>query len=267
VNDSKATNADATACALSSYGDIYWILGGQAKEGGVAPLTAYFDRIRHAFLIGEATDLFAGQLEGKLAYSRCGDLKSALDAAYRRARSGRARRCGRACCRRPALRGSVASYEARGDAFRRHGACLAGRAEFGEGGVIQVSARRPQRHRAMVVDRRSLVARAILAIMAFGVMLTLAASPPAAERNRRRFLPVRQAPVHFPAMRWRHAGHLAGEPAPCPAAGSTCLCWQRRAAAATFVIRHRDQRRAPLDLSARPVRACNRRNSSSRVSP
>ena len=38
VNDSKATNADATARALSSYRDIYWILGGQAKEGGVAPL-------------------------------------------------------------------------------------------------------------------------------------------------------------------------------------------------------------------------------------
>ncbi len=34
INDSKATNADATARALSSYDDIYWILGGQAKEGG-----------------------------------------------------------------------------------------------------------------------------------------------------------------------------------------------------------------------------------------
>ncbi len=32
INDSKATNADATARALSSYRDIYWILGGQAKE-------------------------------------------------------------------------------------------------------------------------------------------------------------------------------------------------------------------------------------------
>jgi len=70
INDSKATNADATAHALSSYRDIYWILGGQAKEGGVAPLARYFDRIRHAFLIGEAADLFAGQLDGKVPYSR-----------------------------------------------------------------------------------------------------------------------------------------------------------------------------------------------------
>jgi UDP-N-acetylmuramoylalanine--D-glutamate ligase len=46
VNDSKATNADATARALSSYDNIYWIIGGQAKEGGVAPLEPCFDRVR-----------------------------------------------------------------------------------------------------------------------------------------------------------------------------------------------------------------------------
>ena len=51
----------------------------------MAPLAPWFERIRHAFLIGEATELFAGQLEGKIAYSRCGDLKSALDAAHARA--------------------------------------------------------------------------------------------------------------------------------------------------------------------------------------
>ncbi len=38
VNDSKATNADAAAKALVCYDDIYWIAGGQAKEGGIASL-------------------------------------------------------------------------------------------------------------------------------------------------------------------------------------------------------------------------------------
>ena len=84
INDSKATNADAAARALSSYRNIYWIIGGQAKEGGVAPLAPYFDRIKHAFLIGEATELFAGQLDGKLPFDRCGDLQSALDVAERK---------------------------------------------------------------------------------------------------------------------------------------------------------------------------------------
>jgi UDP-N-acetylmuramoylalanine--D-glutamate ligase (EC 6.3.2.9) len=36
VNDSKATNADAAAKALSSYDTIYWIAGGKPKSGGIA---------------------------------------------------------------------------------------------------------------------------------------------------------------------------------------------------------------------------------------
>jgi UDP-N-acetylmuramoylalanine--D-glutamate ligase len=118
VNDSKATNADATARALSSYDDIYWILGGQAKEGGIAPLAPWFKRIRHAFLIGEATELFAGQLDGKLAYSRCGDLKSALDAAHERA--GREAKGPAVVLLSPACASwdQWDSYEHRGDAFR-----------------------------------------------------------------------------------------------------------------------------------------------------
>lgn len=130
VNDSKATNADATARALSSYRDIYWILGGQAKEGGVAPLAPYFDRIKHAFLIGEATDLFAGQLDGKLPFSRCGDLQSALFAAHDRAqREGK--------CAVVLLSPACASwdqwksYEHRGDAFRAMARSLPGAQSLG----------------------------------------------------------------------------------------------------------------------------------------
>ena len=126
INDSKATNADATARALSSYDDIYWILGGQAKEGGVAPLASYFDRIRHAFLIGEATELFAGQLEGNLPFSRCGDLQSALDAAHamaqREAKGPAVVLLSPAC----ASWDQWKSYEHRGDAFRAMARALPG---------------------------------------------------------------------------------------------------------------------------------------------
>ncbi|MBU8875978.1 UDP-N-acetylmuramoyl-L-alanine--D-glutamate ligase [Reyranella sp. MMS21-HV4-11] len=130
INDSKATNADATARALSSYDDIYWILGGQAKEGGVAPLASYFDRIRHAFLIGEATELFAGQFEGKLPYSRCGDLQSALDAAHALAqREAQGEGKGPAVVLlSPACASwdQWKSYEHRGDAFRAMARALPG---------------------------------------------------------------------------------------------------------------------------------------------
>jgi UDP-N-acetylmuramoylalanine--D-glutamate ligase len=62
VNDSKGTNADAAAHALSSFADIFWIAGGKPKLGGITGLTGYFPRIRKAYLIGEAAQEFAGTL-------------------------------------------------------------------------------------------------------------------------------------------------------------------------------------------------------------
>src|SRR6201985_2319889 len=62
VNDSKGTNADAAAHALSSFADIFWIAGGRAKAGGITGLSEYFPRIRKAYLIGEAAAEFAGTL-------------------------------------------------------------------------------------------------------------------------------------------------------------------------------------------------------------
>src|ERR1700735_4118878 len=62
VNDSKGTNADAAAHALSSFADIFWIAGGKPKAGGITGLSEYFPRIRKAYLIGEAAQEFAGTL-------------------------------------------------------------------------------------------------------------------------------------------------------------------------------------------------------------
>jgi UDP-N-acetylmuramoylalanine--D-glutamate ligase len=62
VNDSKGTNADAAAHALSSFADIFWIAGGKPKAGGITGLTEYFPRIRKAYLIGEAAPEFAATL-------------------------------------------------------------------------------------------------------------------------------------------------------------------------------------------------------------
>ena len=81
VNDSKATNADAAEKALRTYDHIHWIIGGVAKEGGIEPLAAYFPKITHAYLMGEATDDFARTLEGKVPFTRCGTLENAFHAA------------------------------------------------------------------------------------------------------------------------------------------------------------------------------------------
>lgn len=62
INDSKATNAEAASKALGSYDNIYWIAGGQPKEGGLNGLESFLPRIREAFLIGDAMDDFSAWL-------------------------------------------------------------------------------------------------------------------------------------------------------------------------------------------------------------
>ncbi len=81
VNDSKATNAHAAAKALSTYPNIYWIVGGRAKQTGLDGLEALLDNVSHAFLIGESEDRFASWCEGKLSFTRCKTLDKALEKA------------------------------------------------------------------------------------------------------------------------------------------------------------------------------------------
>jgi UDP-N-acetylmuramoylalanine--D-glutamate ligase len=79
TNDSKATNAESALKAFLCLDNIYWIAGGVAKEGGIEPLIPYFNKIKHAFLIGRSQQQFADILkEHNINYSLCGDLKSAL---------------------------------------------------------------------------------------------------------------------------------------------------------------------------------------------
>lgn len=59
INDSKATNPQATERALIGRKNIYWIVGGQPKSGGLDGLEPYAPQIRHAFIIGEAAEDFA----------------------------------------------------------------------------------------------------------------------------------------------------------------------------------------------------------------
>jgi len=86
INDSKATNAESTENALKSYQNIYWILGGKAKDSGIVSLEPYFSKIKYAFLIGDASDEFAKTLENKVEYFKCGDLKTAFEMAYQKAK-------------------------------------------------------------------------------------------------------------------------------------------------------------------------------------
>jgi UDP-N-acetylmuramoylalanine--D-glutamate ligase len=118
VNDSKATNADAAAKALASFARIYWIAGGLAKEGGIAPLAKFFPRIAKAYLIGEAAPQFAATLGEKAPFV----ISQTLDAAVRHAAADAAQDSAAeavvllspAC----ASFDQFQNFEKRGDAFR-----------------------------------------------------------------------------------------------------------------------------------------------------
>ncbi len=79
INDSKATNADAAAPALSSFPRIYWIAGGLPKEGGIEPLRGFFPRIAKAYLIGEAAPAFSATLGEAVPYEISGTLAAAVE--------------------------------------------------------------------------------------------------------------------------------------------------------------------------------------------
>lgn len=82
VNDSKATNADATRQALSSYPKVYWIAGGQPKSDGIAPLADLFGRVTRAYLIGEGADDFSKVLDGRAPWVKSGTIEAATAAAF-----------------------------------------------------------------------------------------------------------------------------------------------------------------------------------------
>jgi UDP-N-acetylmuramoylalanine--D-glutamate ligase len=118
VNDSKATNPEAAAKALACYGSVYWIAGGRPKEGDLSALYPLLDRVRHAFLIGEATGRFAGELAGRVAVTRCGTLADAVAAARARAEGNGATEAVVLLSPACASFDQFADFEARGDAYR-----------------------------------------------------------------------------------------------------------------------------------------------------
>lgn len=86
INDSKATNIDASLKSLSSFdSDVVLILGGKDKGGNFSLLAeAISQRTRKVLLIGQAAERIRHQLSGlENRCERVGDLKEAVARGYR----------------------------------------------------------------------------------------------------------------------------------------------------------------------------------------
>ncbi|MBW9062504.1 UDP-N-acetylmuramoyl-L-alanine--D-glutamate ligase [Rhizobium herbae] len=126
VNDSKATNADAAAPALSSYERIYWIAGGVPKEGGITTLSSFFPKIAKAYLIGEAAPAFAATLGEAVPFEISGTLEHAV--AHAAADASKDEAGPSAVMLSPACASfdQYKNFEVRGDAFVGHVAAIDG---------------------------------------------------------------------------------------------------------------------------------------------
>ena len=99
------------------FSNIYWIAGGKPKAGGISSLSHSFGSIVHAFLIGEAEDAFAKELEGKVQYTKCGNLADAVAAAAGRAFADRKQNAVVLFSPACASFDQWKNFEERGDAF------------------------------------------------------------------------------------------------------------------------------------------------------
>jgi UDP-N-acetylmuramoylalanine--D-glutamate ligase len=91
INDSKATNADASERALVCYERLIWIAGGMAKQGGIEPLVPLFPRVARALLIGRDAPEFAATLTRHgVPFDTVGTLEAAVPAAFSAAKSDHA---------------------------------------------------------------------------------------------------------------------------------------------------------------------------------
>jgi UDP-N-acetylmuramoylalanine--D-glutamate ligase len=117
VNDSKATNVSSAVRGIEAFeGGVHAILGGSLKGGGFEGLReAVSTRCRAAYLIGEATERLAEDLQGTVPLHHCGDLETAMRAATKAAEAGDVILLSPACASFDQYR----DYEARGDHFRK----------------------------------------------------------------------------------------------------------------------------------------------------
>jgi len=128
VNDSKATNVDASSRALAAFDNIFWIVGGRPKDPGFDALEPYLSKVQKAYLIGEAAEDLKRQFRGKVEMEVAGTIEeavaraapAALEAARRKAETTGIALNPQVVLLSPACASfdQYTDFEQRGDAFK-----------------------------------------------------------------------------------------------------------------------------------------------------
>lgn len=118
-NDSKATNVGATVASIetvaeSTQGEIYLILGGDAKNADLSSIkNPIKEFVAHVMLLGKDAERFADLLHGVVPMTRVIDLKDAVFTAKKMAKSTDAVLLAPACASFDMFK----DYQHRGDVF------------------------------------------------------------------------------------------------------------------------------------------------------
>tara|TARA_Y100001970_G_scaffold29227_1_gene36087 strand:+ start:9114 stop:10406 length:1293 start_codon:yes stop_codon:yes gene_type:complete len=78
INDSKSTSFSSTNGLLSSYKNIYWIVGGLFKKGDKFILEKKYHKNINAFIIGLNKSFFINQFKNKIKFTYSKNLKNAI---------------------------------------------------------------------------------------------------------------------------------------------------------------------------------------------
>ncbi len=78
INDSKSTSFSSTSGLLSTYSNIYWIVGGKCKKGDKFILEKKYYKNIKAYIIGLSKCYFINQFKNKIDYKYLKHLKKAL---------------------------------------------------------------------------------------------------------------------------------------------------------------------------------------------
>ena len=92
INDSKSTNGESTAAALSAFKNIFWIVGGKPKIDGIGKAKLHLDKVIEAFLIGKSMSFFLKDISKyneKIPLNKCRTLENAVNLAIKKAQSSK----------------------------------------------------------------------------------------------------------------------------------------------------------------------------------
>ncbi len=119
INDSKATSFESTKYALLNSKNIYWILGGLPKKNDKIFLSKIKKNIIKCYLIGKNITFFKKQIQDKVNYSICNNLKKALTKIFKDIKSDNKKNSSVLLSPAAASYDQFINFEKRGDEFKK----------------------------------------------------------------------------------------------------------------------------------------------------